>query len=90
MAKSISQQDMHTLALVGAKARLEGLQAEVRKLLTAFPELARGGRAASAGSPRASAPRRRKRSYTMSAEQKRAVSERMKKYWAARRKEKGK
>jgi hypothetical protein len=30
----------------------------------------------------------RKRNWNMSADQKRAVSERMKKYWAARRKEK--
>ncbi|HEY8549631.1 MAG TPA: hypothetical protein VIL35_06735 [Vicinamibacterales bacterium] len=80
---------------MGARARLESLRAETAALLAAFPELARGsgGRAAAASAGNANeasaAPRkRRRRRYTMTPEQKQAVSERMKKYWAARRKEK--
>ena len=49
---------------------------------------AAGGAAAAAGEASAASKSRRRR-YKMSAAQKRAVSERMKKYWAARRKAKG-
>jgi hypothetical protein len=92
MAKALSQQDVHQLALVGARARLDALQAEMKALVASFPELA-GGRgrrapAAAAAAPAAQASRRKKRRYSMTAEQKQAVSERMKKYWASRRKEK--
>ena len=51
--------------------------------------LADGGRDSEIGNGRAmaSAPARRRRNWTMSAAQKKAVGERMKKYWAARRAE---
>jgi hypothetical protein len=76
--------------------RLEELRQEVANIRAVFPELFRGGRPA-ARSARAGATgeeggvprRRRRRRSTMSPAQRRAVSERMKKYWAARRKAKG-
>jgi hypothetical protein len=94
MAKALSQQDVRQFALIGAKARLEVLQAELRSLVASFPELGRATRGAPTAAPKAKAPatrrknRKKKRSYNMTAEQKQAVSDRMKKYWAARRKEK--
>jgi hypothetical protein len=93
MAKSLSQQDVRQYALIGAQARFDALRTEMQSLLGAFPELARKRgpgatrAAASAAKPKA---RRRGRRRAMSAEEKRQVSERMKKYWAARRKEKSK
>jgi hypothetical protein len=89
------------LARKGAQYRLEELQAEIAALIRSFPHLrtaptaARRGRKPQADSTRASAApsaatataategRRRRRG--MSAAQRKAVSERMKKYWAARR-----
>jgi hypothetical protein len=93
MAKSLSQQDVRGLALIGAQARLDALRAEMQSLLGAFPELARKrgpGTARSVRAEGAAKPRRRGRRRAMSAEERRAVSERMKRYWAARRKEKSK
>jgi len=75
------------LAKRGAEHRYQELQAEIESLVRHFPDLRRR----SAGVP--SAPveavnhpiRRRRR---MSEAARRAISERMKKYWAARRKAK--
>jgi len=87
--------DMRALARAGARARLDALRAEQEALLTAFPDL-RGGssRASAAGAPtgqragrgRGAGATRKRRG--MSAEQRRAVGERMRAYWAARRAEK--
>jgi hypothetical protein len=96
MAKSsLSQQTVRQYALVGAQARLDALRAEMQSLLGAFPELARKrGPAAAAASTLPSAGsakgRRRGRRRAMSPEERREVSERMKRYWASRRKEKSK
>jgi hypothetical protein len=85
--------DINSYARRGAEARLEELNQELAAIYSAFPDLrpgrgARGGRTQSA-TPAAPAPvaRRRRRS-TMSAAQRRAVSARMKRYWAERRKSK--
>ncbi len=81
--------DVNRYAQLGAEARAAELQAELAEIYRAFPTLRRGGtgRAATGGETSGrSAGRRRK---PMSAAQKRAVSVRMKKYWAARRKAKG-
>jgi hypothetical protein len=87
------------LAARGAKARYDELQAEVAALIRQFPSLP-GGRGDAAGRGRrrskramttaseAAVPRRRRQS-NMSAAARKAVSERMKKYWAGRRKAKG-
>ena len=83
--------DILTWARRGAEARWNELQAEAAALLKTFPDLATISNAARrtiAKSARGVADAlepKRKRS-KMSAAQKKAVSARMKKYWAARRK----
>ena len=83
MAKKIADNELRSLALVGARARLSALQGELASLLATFPEL-RGGRASGAAGPLV---KRNKpgRKHPMSAAEKKAVSERMRKYWADRR-----
>ena len=86
MAKKIADSELRSFALVGARARLGALQAEVASLLATFPEL-RGARGAKAAATDGSLPARKKsgRKRPMSAAEKKAVSERMRKYWADRR-----
>jgi len=85
--------DILTWARRGAEARWNELQAEVASLLKTFPDLASVSTAARrtvARSARGIAGRlepRRTRP-KMSAAQRKAVSARMKKYWAARRRAK--
>ena len=77
-------------AQLGAARRVEEISAELAEIAKAFPDL-RGGRRVETGSgggtllPEDGRKKRRRRA-PMSAAQKRAVSVRMKKYWAARRK----
>lgn len=99
MAKEQSRDELRKeLARLGAERRLEELRQEEAAIRAAFPELGRGSTVARAGRGRgrsatasagAEPPAKRAARYKMSAAQKRAVSERMKKYWAARRKAKG-
>ena len=87
--------DILTWARRGAEARFNELQTEVASLMKQFPHLtalsttARRTAAKSARKVAAALdttpPRRRKRS-KMSAAQRKAVSARMKKYWAGRKK----
>jgi len=82
--------DLKALARLGAQARIAELIAEIDNILKAFPEL--GETAARPGQLGVQAEvkpivRRRKRS-RMSAAARKAVSERMKRYWAERRKAK--
>jgi hypothetical protein len=81
---------MKSLARLGAHARISELVAEMEALLTAFPELGQyrvstrqPEPAATGAAPKPKARRRRRK---MSAEARRAVSARMKAYWAERRK----
>lgn len=96
MANSLSRQEVKRFALIGARARLDELRAEIASLVKAFPELAQGaatkrGRTGAGAVPAGTAKRgRKRRAVVMSDDQKKAVSDRMKKYWAARRKEKAK
>lgn len=88
MASELTRDELRRLARLGAARRLEELRREEAALRAAFPGLGiestgRGRRSAQAANG-ATATRRRRRK--MSAAQKRAVSERMKKYWAERRK----
>jgi len=78
----LTREELQRLARLGAKSRLEELRKEEGAIRRAFPDLF-GGR----GRQPASAPARRRRK-GMSATARKAVSERMKKYWAARRKDK--
>ncbi len=77
----LSRVELQRLARLGAKARLEELRAEEGAIRRAFPDLARGRQAPAGGG---GSTRRRRRG--MSAAARKAVSERMKKYWAGRRK----
>ena len=89
MAK-IALVELRRLAVVGARARLVELKAEMASLVRAFPEIGRGS-AIAVGS-RTVLVRRAKpgRKTPMTAAERREVSERMKKYWAGRRAAKGK
>ena len=83
---------LRRLAVKGAMARLSELKAEEAALRRAFPELSRAAqrseeRSSAEAGATASAGRRRGRR-RMSAAQRKAVSDRMKKYWAERRKAK--
>ena len=80
----LSAERIRELALAGAASALNKLRAEVVALERTFPELATktGRRAVSSAA--------RKRTRSMSAAARKAVSARMKKYWAERRKVKTK
>jgi hypothetical protein len=80
-------------AQVGAAVRLGQLRDEIRQILTAFPALrfqkrsargAGGSVADDVAARAAKSTRRKKRRF--SAAQKKAISDRMKKYWANRKK----
>jgi hypothetical protein len=93
VAKKLTAAEMHRLARLGAAAKLAQLEREIAALKRAFPGLkpqavtapappADGAVRADSAQP---APRRSRRS-PMSAAERNAVSERMKRYWDARRK----
>jgi hypothetical protein len=89
---NLNTEQLRRLARLGAIARLEQLQQEEAAIRAEFPELfGRGRRPAGGGNPAAEAPRggRRRRRRRMSAAARKAVSDRMRKYWAERRKAKG-
>ena len=84
------------MARKGAEHRYEELKAEIAHLVKSFPHLARtAGRdvrkaaakvaARSMAAVEAEAPKIRRRARKMSAAARKAVSARMKKYWAAKR-----
>lgn len=73
-------------AIRGAEQRLQEIAAEAAAIHQAFPELRdRGGRGTAAAASRGAAKAGRRGRSNMSAAQRKAVSERMRKYWAARR-----
>jgi hypothetical protein len=92
VAKRIAQAELRELALVGARAKLLTLRTEIASLVRLFPELGRGSQARSGGVDVGLTKRRKKpgRKHPMSAAERKAVSERMRKYWAERRAAKGK
>jgi hypothetical protein len=90
--------DLREWAVKGAEQRLAEIADEARAIFQTFPELRKQGRGFELGTPgrkgaRAAAaageaaPKRRRS--RMSAAARKAVSARMKKYWAERRKQKG-
>jgi hypothetical protein len=81
----LNRTELRRLARLGAEARLAELRREEAAIRQAFPDLVRGRPARKPGRP---AGGRRRRG--MSSAQRKAVSERMKKYWADRRKGKSK
>lgn len=88
----LSRVELRRLAVMGAQARLTELKTEEAALRRAFPELTKTRQAPAADGDVAEAPvrRRRRRRSRMSAEARKAVSERMRRYWAERRKGKQK
>ena len=82
-ASALSTDRLRELARVGAESVLKRLRAEIIAIERTFPELAlpRGRRQLRKSVARASASTRR-----MSAAARKAVSNRMKRYWAERRK----
>jgi hypothetical protein len=76
--------DLKEYARRGAETRVAELTAELSEIYRTFPSL-RGARRGAAAASAAPAAKRRRRK-PMSAAQKKAVSVRMKKYWASRRK----
>jgi hypothetical protein len=80
---NLSKEQLTNLARAGADATLKRLRAEIIAIERAFPELRlRQGRQA----VRRAAGTARERTWRMSAAARKAVSERMKRYWAERRK----
>ena len=86
MAQELSREDLRRYARLGAMRRLEEIRREEARIRSAFPELFGGRGVRQPGKPGA-APKARKRT-TMTPAMRKVVSERMKKYWAGRRKAK--
>jgi hypothetical protein len=85
---NLNQEQLRRLTRLGAMARLEQLRQEEAAIRSEFPELFGRGRQAQPRDGQVSTGRRRRRR-AMSAAARRAVSLRMRKYWAERRKAKG-
>ena len=84
----LTRAGLRELARVGAKARLEELRQEEAAIRKAFPDLFSGrGRQRTMAAAASAAPKKRSH---MSAAARKAVSARMKRYWAARRSAKAK
>jgi len=88
---NLNNEQLRRLARLGAIARLEQLREEEAGIRAEFPELfGRGRRTARSDGAVASRGRGgRRQRRRMSAAARKAVSERMRKYWADRRKAKG-
>jgi hypothetical protein len=93
VAKKLTAAEMHRLARLGAAAKLAQLEREISALKRAFPGLrpqAAHAQVPPADSPAAAGPGvvppRRTRRSPMSAAERKAVSQRMKRYWDDRRK----
>lgn len=84
---NLNQEQLRRLARLGAVARLEQLRREEAAIRAEFPELfGRGRRSATGALTTSDGGGRRRR--TMSPQARKAVSQRMRKYWAQRRKAK--
>lgn len=79
-SRKLSLEQLQHLARAGAEATLHRLREEIEVLERTFPELA------SSSGRKQMASAVQKRAGRMSAAARKAVSERMKKYWAERRK----
>ena len=88
---SIAREELLRLARSGAVARLKELNAELDSIYSVFPDLKEGGAPAKASAPakaptaKAAARSGGQANRAWSAAARKAVSERMKRYWAARR-----
>jgi hypothetical protein len=87
MPSQLSPERLRDLARAGAEAALKELRAEIIAIERTFPELALQKRRKAL---RKSLTKATTRARTMSDATRKAVSDRMKKYWAERRKAKAK
>ena len=78
---------IRSLARIGAELRLANLRREIDEVLQLFPELRESSTKARASKPAAASKpaRAARRQRTMTAEQRAAVSQWMRRYWASRR-----
>lgn len=85
---ALSRQELRQLAITGAQAKIKELDSQRIALLREFPELTTSNRSATVARATAGAPRRRRvrRTRRFTAAQRRAISLRMKRLWAERRK----
>lgn len=81
---TLNQEQLRRLARLGAMARLEQIREEEAAIRAEFPELFARATAPKGAAPAAARPGRKRPA--MTAANRKAVSERMKKYWAERRK----
>lgn len=89
----MNDDQLRQFARVGAQQRLDEILVEVAAIYDVFPDLpktmfAPNGKVAAA--PRAAKGAARRKRSTMTAAQRKAVSARMKRYWAGQRREKAK
>lgn len=96
MPKGLNPADINKYARIGAAVKLAELEREIAALRRTFPGLSSAGIAAkspaAAGAKSVAASKtaqRRGRKRPMTAAERKAVSERMKRYWAERNKAKG-
>jgi hypothetical protein len=82
----LTPNQMRSLARLGAERRIEELQTEIAAIRREFPASGAASRGRPTGTSQRDGSVRRRRK--MSPEARRAVSERMKKYWADYRKKK--
>jgi hypothetical protein len=87
-ANGLSPEKLREYARAGAQVTLHRLRAEIAAIERAFPEFASHGVRSRSVEQAAGTVRRRSR--RMSAAARKAVSQRMKRYWAERRKAKSK
>jgi hypothetical protein len=87
MAKKATYSTLQHYALLGAQARLQQLAEETADIYRQFPQLRtrRPRHVDGTDSTSSSSPGRRRKRRCMSAANRQAVSERMRKYWAERR-----
>jgi hypothetical protein len=88
MTDTLKDSDFRRYALLGAEARLLQIGQEAASIYQAFPELRKQGRTPGGGErtpDAATTGGRTRRRGRMTAEQREAVRERMKRYWARRR-----
>jgi hypothetical protein len=83
---NLNKDQLRRLARLGAVARLEQLREEEAAIRAEFPELFGGRRGNGDLKSAVKNTGARKRRKAMSAAQRKEVSERMRKYWAERRK----
>ena len=83
---SLNQDQLRRLARLGAVARLEQLREEEAAIRAEFPELFGGRRGNGKPAVQSARTRKRRRRPAMTAAQRKEVSDRMRKYWAERRK----